>query len=416
MWYADIDKMKLRTQNLATVFQATLVAILGTLSESCNFPKYLTSVGLWDTQIKDEGLSLNILYIFEGSRINIKEYGEFDVTDSYRTCMQSFSGDKYIVSGQMTTGNTYYMCIKFVQRSPNVVQFKYSDNITYLDSSICNDTSLVWSPWPLVHTGGMTEYVPCSLEGGFNIQDVYDSATAETSCIDSSLAPRLESECVVGEGMVFNLRMHTCTGSLHMAVDQGVFCLAAWHQSGYLFHVITDKQGSVWSKKIWLVRVPSSQTDNFRIYVFKDIVIDTAHEVTSSQYLRLNVTQVNFPSLCEDESPRCDAGDVSCARTIDSDVCQKFCGFCDYLVPVTECVFRQTVRGDWRESSVSYSRMVRLTSSRLYADDLPAYTCFNPGSIIPISTEKRPLYAVFRNGCKPRWVWLLQYWDPISPK
>ena len=368
---------------------------------NCRFPGFMYEASGWDTGIRNEGRSSASFIIFEESKMISVDYVNWNNPEKETLCLRSFEGEKVLVSFP-AEDTTLYKCIKFIKRSGHVIHLLESEPSESADVTHCEDTSMAINDWLLIWAGTANEYQDCGLTGGFSIMDIYVPARNQHLCENLSLPPRIESECQYGEGILINFRYPQCVTDINMPIyEMKISCLGSWSAYGFTYKVITD--GASFLPRLWLMRFPVNDSDDFHMDFIKDIVADRADTVAqTNEYLRWRLERKVFPSLCEDESSDCS----SCLEDVGF-YCQKSCQKCDPVQVQQRCTFDQLLKGEWLESSWSGSRTIRVTNSLLYPSRLSPFECFVIGGQDSLDwleiTGRQTLVSVRKNGCSPRY-------------
>lgn len=297
-----------------------------------------------------------------------------------------------------TTCYNSCLCRQFVVRSENVVEMKESATSTEMSLSLCDDVKLSWNPSPLVWPEA-DQYHACALKGGYDMSVKHNIGDIE-ACPSTWLKPRLESECMPGDGINIDFRHFDCRGDLSMDQEQQLRCLGSWTEGHYSFSVLTDAN-DLWPK-LWMLRLPVERGDSFKALLLSDIKVDRGKVVLlTERYYILEMTRRPFQSMCADEAVTCD----DCTRDVSDLYCQKSCHMCDNAPGNRkECVFPAETRGRWEEISADESRLVNITEEELSASGLETLRCLE----LRVAdwyedSERHALSVVFVNGCKPRY-------------
>ena len=368
---------------------------------NCRFPDFMYEASGWDTGVRNEGRTSGSFIIFDESKMISIDYVNWHNPEKETLCLRSFEDEKVLVSFP-SDNTTLYKCIKFIKRSEHVVQLLESESSATMDVIHCEDTSMAINDWLLIWAGTPDEYQDCGLTGGYSIMDIYIPTRDQHFCENLSLPPRIESECQYGEGILINFRYPQCVTDINMPIYEMKFsCLGSWSAYGFTYTVVTD--GASFLPRLWLMRFPMNDSDDFYMDFIKDIVADRAAAVAQTdEYLRWRLERKVFPSLCEDESSDCS----NCLED-DGFYCQKSCQKCDPVQVQQRCTFDQLLKGEWLESDWSGSRTIRVTSSLLYPSRLSPFECFvigDPDSLDWLEiTGRQTLVSVHKNGCRPRY-------------
>ena len=294
------------------------------------------------------------------------------------------------------------MCLfyrQFVVRSENVIEIKESATSNTMASSLCDDVNLTWNPSPLVWPEAV-QYHACALTGGYDMTVRHQIGNIEL-CPSNWLKPRLESECMPGDGISIDFRHFDCRGDLSMAQEQQLRCLGSWTDGHYAYSVLTDAD-DLWPK-LWMFRLPVKRGASFTAELLSDIRVERGAKISQTvRYHLLEMTRRPFPSLCADEAVKCD----DCTRDTSDLYCQKSCRMCVGEPAARNskaCVFPSETRGMWEEINAVDSRLVNISESGMSTSGLETLRCLE----LRVAdwygdTDRQALSVVYPNGCRPR--------------
>ncbi|ELU03525.1 hypothetical protein CAPTEDRAFT_201014 [Capitella teleta] len=366
-------------------------------ASSCQFPSYLTQRTRWESKISLNRRSTGVYWKFHDRVLEIVDLTTLDADSVLHQCHSELPGQKYVVYRE-SDGVTSYQCLKFITRSNQVVQFKASVSVKeeeFEADVLCADDSLELDPWPLIWPGETDTYHACPLTGGYDFY-MHDNKNKETTCENSHLKPRMESECMTGEGLTLDFRSFECRGRIEMELKQTLYCLGTWNEEDYTYSVVTDND-DLWPK-LWVLRFSLHRDQKFSARLYNDIAVDIDSAFTEN-YFELHFEQAYYPSLCENEASPCLDCDINNAF-----YCQKTCHTCDALRDVDSCEFDVPSQGEWQEISHQGNRDIAVTSSMIYADDMLPLQCFDLHTDVWYEDKNyRAVATVFKNGCKPRY-------------
>ena len=264
--------------------------------------------------------------------------------------------------------------------------------------SLCDDTNLSWNPSPLVWPDTQ-EYHACALTGGYDLS-IKHSASDDELCPSTWLKPRLESNCMPGEGISIDYRHFGCRGDLSMDQEQQLRCLGSWTEGQYTYSVLTDAD-DLWPK-LWMLRIPAERGISFTAELLSDIKVDRGNVISSVEnYHFLEMTQRPFTSMCADEEVNCN----DCTGGVSDVYCQKSCHVCDDAGESRkECAFPAELYGRWEDLSADESHLVNISRKEISASGLETLRCLEPHTTDLYDNEElHALSVVFANGCKPRY-------------
>ena len=299
-------------------------------------------------------LSLFCRYLFQqdlleviSSDSNIKPYSII--------CIQSYGNDKFLVAYE-TKGQTsgLYTCMQILRRSSSILQIKQAKVSPDLKGALCSDNNLHLDGWLIIDTNSvMNQREDCSLNGGFDMQ-VYDKSNFTGVCDRYIGETRLESECIIGEGLNFYFRQAACVpDGLHMYPMQRTYCLANWDDD--MFNFILLKHDRM--DHLWVLRYPKgiSNGNIFKALLMKDLYSSTETSIPeTNNYLILsmgNQIPKSLKSLCYDDYEICSALSNPCFHSEDvSRLCARTCGYCNDRKPAV-CHFNISINGSWVDAN-----------------------------------------------------------------
>lgn len=381
-------------------------------AQSCRFPDHLTSRSRWETRITMERKRVQTFVKFHGRTMEQIDFGPLGESHVTQECVQSTADDKFLLRrSSQDTGLVDYFCLQVVRRSDSIIQFRQSQGEEFPSMLLCEDSRMQLNPWPLVWpnsspTPGQTG--SCGIEGGFDFY-LHDAKDNDPLCAESWLRPRLEVDCMAGDGLSMDFRTYECRGDLKVAMDQHLDCLGSWRDDDYSYTVLTDS-GDLWPR-LWMLRFPINKATTFDGFLSGDIVADTSENlVLARNFYRMTAKRSDYPSVCENEALGCKE---ECDGYNDF-YCQKSCNRCDERDAPKDCTFSDEWRGDWEERSHWGRRDITVATSVLYADGLSPFECLKlpysasdfedpiPGGSSS-SHQRVAMVTVYRNGCKPRY-------------
>lgn len=387
------------------VLCAVVCAALMVDGESCHFPEQLKSRSRWETHMIKERIRTNAYYKFHSTKMEVRDYASDVKRMQTWLCEEQRTEDTYVLKLDEINrgGNEQFMCVQFVRRSAHIYQQRVSKVLPSVTPSICDELQL--DDWPLVwpELSG-DQYSECPIQGGFTV-DVREYLNDVPVCENRWLTPRLESECITGEGIKLDFRHIECKASLSMDLVQKLACLGTWQQDGFIFTILTD-QDDLWPK-LWMLRIPDiGVQQELHTVLSMDIVADRAEYfgnnglVPLERLFELVLKTELYPSLCENEANNCDR----MCESSNELFCQKQCGVCEPVHGLHHCRFDSSTHGQWLEVNDDGSRSITITESMLYTEDLIPFQCYELyADSWFVGTGRKALATLFKNGCKPRY-------------
>ncbi|ELT90078.1 hypothetical protein CAPTEDRAFT_218723 [Capitella teleta] len=418
------------TMTSTLIFVALLTQISDTKAGlECHFPNFMQSNAAngikrdWRSHLTEGGRTgkhWELALGFYANNMRSSVLGGIGAKDKpypfTRLCLDEVSKGRFMVEHQdhgATNPDEYsssrlYLCMEFIHRSSDVVQIRESRKLVFNNPKLCSDESLEMSPWIVVNKAQFfSSKVKCPLTGGFNMK-VFDKLKNEDICSGYSGATRLESECMVNEGMLFRFRHDICIPAhLKMHEQQHVFCMANWEQGGYTFSVIrADK-----AEHVWCFRLPANTNGAFQTYLFRDgrCEMDEIPQNTN-RYLRIALIR-NKPRtqdhLCVDDYEACSYWNSPCvhAGSMMQLTCARKCGICSDDTP-RACTLPSGLRGRWFEHYGNSTHDVTFDNEHFNIEGFSDFNCvqwYRRPYEGDVKSYKQMFVTTFENGCYPRY-------------
>ena len=290
-------------------FLLTLTCV-GQAIGQCVFPESLTKKSRWETHIRRERIKTESFYKFNETKLEVQSYfsSSNKRLQSY-SCERDMGDNRFVLKLDYNNGggggsNTQFQCMQFVVRSERIVQRYFSEIFTEIDTDDVCSEGMQRDDWPLIYPEMDGDYSQCPLEGGYTF-DMQEYMTGDSLCQSMWLKPRLESECIKGEGLKIEFRHFDCLGDLSMKLIQKLSCLGSWEEGEYVFTILTNED-DMWPK-LWMMRLPRQrETATMHTVLSKDIVADQSDFYGQDGLVPLEnmydmiLTSEMYASLCED--------------------------------------------------------------------------------------------------------------------
>ena len=367
-------------------------------------------------------LHVNCRYRF-GSDIIQVESLRANVPSYSRACLRYFGGSKFLVAHEQEgQTNGKYTCIEVLLRDTAILQIRQAELSEDLYSNLCDDGNLKLNGWLIIDYNAIQNRKEvCSLTGGFNMQ-VYDKSCNRGVCDGYLGETRLESECLLGEGMLFEFRQAGCVpDGLLMHTSQRTNCIVNWTVGKFKFILLSDSR----LKYLWLLRYPKigAYSVTLQALLMKDLYATKESSIrVTHNYLRLSLSsQISktLDSLCYDDYEICSVLSDPCSYSEDiARTCAKTCVFCTESSPKT-CQFELPITGTWIDGNESDKRPnVNVTSSTIEIPNIETLHCIEWSNrprnarrkskgVIKSSDggqfQEQMLVSVTNNGCRPRY-------------
>ncbi len=334
--------------------------------------------------------------------INFGPLGQNKITHE---CIQSFSDDRFLLKKvDEETGIADFQCMQVLQHSDNVLRLKTSQRGETGSVALCDPNHLQFQDWPLVFPRlgkDKAQSGACGFTGGFDFH-ISEPNGGRGICEETWLRPRLEAECMRGDGLLMDFRKFECRGNLKLETKQRFECAGSWEDDMYTHTILTVSE-ELWPR-LWLLRLPKERSGLTRGFLSKDIVSDASENMLlSTNKVHLTIIRSDYPSVCENEAAGCDQ-----CNGMNDVYCQKSCHRCDPQAPVSDCSFSEDLAGDWEEKGHWGNRDITVAKSVLYADGLSPFECLKLPGMANIQPEadnshRVPMVTLYRNGCRPRY-------------
>lgn len=315
-------------------------------------------------------------------------------------CEEVADMNKFILKYFVDDDTMQFKCLEILERSKSILQFRQSAGQSTKSPSLCNENNLVLDPWIVIsYTNLMSDFAPCPLNAGYNMK-IVDRAGNDHGCNFMDLPMRFESDCLGGEGMVFDFRKHECTSFLSTEILQKTICVTHWVQGNYLFVVVRkDETGN-----IWCLRFPRRRIGkNFKVELFTDLICpEDAPSNHNVQFFTLYLEKVVQMELCGDEYSQCSR--KPCMSYI-RDQCHKSCGKCKVDEPLPICSFPRRFRGEWYLGA-SRPEHINISESVMQIGSIGHFKCVAFPDSPPSKERVYTTVSLFENGCRPRYTCL----------
>lgn len=342
--------MTTATSSLHYLLPACLCLLVHATAHACTFPDFL-QLGddgePWYSHVRYDG-SRQYAYYVRHNALEIRHMTSSDPALHW-ACAADFRGTFLLKRTDEDTEDEYSACVRFVRRGQGVVQMLWTPEARNEEWEACDDKDLVPDPWLLVSFQRvMRDYAPSPFSGGYSMR-ITDSDSGENACNYIHRPMKLESDCLGGEGILFDFIANNCLPTADMAVKQRTLTVATWSQGGDDFVVLRRPADVV----LYCLRLPSVREDHMNVFLFRDLaclphaeslLLGPATRPRDVKYLVLHLQKYLATSLCDDEYPQCSA--VACDGVLRHE-CQKSCKVCDSKKPPVTCSFPRRLRGSW---------------------------------------------------------------------
>lgn len=372
----------------------------------CSFPPFLQSspenVPWHRNSVKRPSYMLKTYVFVNGGHLESRTEKttpyEKNILSRYnQTCIETVSNGKYLVKHEEEGSVVRYACVQFIRRSTSVIQIRTSDLRHELDLKLCQDSLMYIDPWPLISPARITsEYSTCPIIGGFNLK-VKNSNGEDNGCNYKELPMRFESECIRGEGLLFDFRSAICVGKLPMETVQKAVCVTHWTENRQTFIIIKRQN----TDDVWCLRISDGPSRSMTAHLMIDVACPTGdpHNI-SAEFFLLILEQVAHLSLCDDEYPGCSR--MPCGTYFERE-CQKSCASCDPNIPPDLCRFSSRFRGQWYQRDAVGGKEIDISSRDVTIKNVGTFKCIDIIGSPAGQNGKYTTVSLFDNGCRPRY-------------
>ncbi|CAD5115114.1 DgyrCDS4120 [Dimorphilus gyrociliatus] len=337
------------------------------------------------------------------------------------TCLgHSVLDNHYRIKIENEKQEKVFSCVKFIKRNDNVVQVYSAVPNTENFEKLCKEEALQRKDWPWI-SKDKDSWSECPLLGGFDFRSHWISKKLhhQELCRKVWRPSRLESECVMGEGMIFHFPQNTCNPFAKRGKHHRLYCWAHWSESGYIFIVLGQHHKHL---PQYVMRLPTNtemmSTFKAKLYFSPVALLDSVGQppdkVTAIQ-LEMARSEVGN---CYDEDPigcKKFAAEGKCFSTEGNYkiYCQKSCNLCTPRgMPQGECAFSDKItkslhwylfENTWEDlitfKSAGDDRLGRLT--QLNSRKLGTFTCKSVDK--QYNSYEYATVSYYNNGCRPRY-------------
>ncbi|KAK2175588.1 hypothetical protein NP493_724g01016 [Ridgeia piscesae] len=231
--------------------------------------------------------------------------------------------------------------------------------------------------------------------------------TLQKLCPKVWLPSRLESDCILGDGLVLTFPHTACSPLKDNRLELRLQCWGSWHEDGFLFVVAGEprKMAQV------VFRFPQNLTGRRELTtkLFFSPVCPTERDespaaLTSVKQLDLLMNRTE-PGICYDDSIHCQelAADGKCAIHAlyrYANFCKRSCGLCNLLPsPGAECRFPEEFYGDWMIFSDRRQERVSIHKGHVMFSSLGEFVCKGKHW----NRDQYKMLSYYSNGCRPRY-------------
>ena len=380
----------------------TLCLLLPCALGECVFP-YSFLDHQWYYRISPQR-STRTKVIFGENRVRFEEQqlpSDNILSSSTLTCEEMVDSHTFVLKEINNDNTESYKCVEFVIRGQSIMQIKESAVYDHRDRHLCEKNRLTLRPWLIVSYSLMRqEFTPCRINGGYNMK-IKNHFDQDHGCNNMDHPMRYESDCMAGEGVIFDFRKKECTGMMTNNIVQRATCVTHWYHGDYLYSIVRKvKTGNV-----WCIRYPRNmKSDNVEVIVYDDVICpdDSFPNTEDIFFFKLQLHRTIHTDLCADEYEQCSAMSFPCMPYI-KEQCHRSCKTCDINESPAICSFPRRFRGSWYLSNSIGTEAVNISDHSVQIGSIGNFKCISlPGS--PLKSKRRyTTVSMFSNGCRPRY-------------
>ena len=388
---------------------------------SCLFPEYVQSLrgslrrdwhGHIMRTVRDSPRHYSVIATFHDDIMRTTVLGGSLAKDKprpfERQCLQEVRPGRFLSTHRDNQGERQrYVCMKFDNRSDDVMQLSTSSVERIRRESLCDDNKLVLDEWPWVNWVNLySSYQTCPITGGYQMK-LYDKVRKKGVCDAYERNTRLESECTSGEGLVFQFKDDACVPQgFHMHKEQATFCIGSWTDDTYTYSILRHDS----SEHLWCFRYPNKRGNTYVAFLFHNVHCSRERLPPTREYLRIDMLRdVARPieSLCMDDYEACEYWSDPCKDkgSLQQLVCAKQCGVCSDNRP-SSCIIPHRFRGQWLENLGEAKSRITIDDHRVNIDKFGSLYCVDwvGTQFAPDANEiQRMFVQTFESGCEPRY-------------
>ncbi|XP_036360362.1 uncharacterized protein LOC115213946 isoform X3 [Octopus sinensis] len=374
-----------------------------------------------------------------------------------RTCLMKERSDTYRViehypvRSHSPNAIPKFTCMKFLQRTKNVVQVFERPPTDTNAPDLCDEKYLRLDDWPWVASIKSEQFF-CPVSGGFTYRTI-NRLINEDVCEHEWRRSRLEIECVKGDGLDFiaprgsgcspfprgqqldnsiysrkkfvknrysrrrrkkrspfldtsasKISEEESEATTHFVNNRAVRldCWGGWEEGDYIYLVAAPSG----QKPQYCMRFPKRMHGEFSIFIYFSVICPSESDGIPPhgiEYYELKAQQSD-PWNCEDDHEECREIMRRGRCTKEGGKyylhCQRSCGLCGVREESKQrCEFADKYVGKWMLYEEEYNEQVVINKTHISFSKLGSFRCeeLNPYK------EKYKVSSVFPNGCSQRY-------------
>ena len=406
------------------LFILTLLGVVQECLGGCQFPSFLQSRSAsqqrreWHSHIEENSRESATKYStitnFYGHVMRTTIFGgkanPHTPNPFTRDCILEISPGYFLCSHKDKDDEKgRFLCVSFVQRSPDVMQMKESHMSDLEDPNLCNDEHFTMNKWPYINKANFfSSFNECHLHGGYSMK-MLDKKHKKGVCDANDGETRLESECFEGDGISFRFRHSNCVPKgLQMHKNQQTYCMASWQHGSHTFSVLRSDK----TDHVWCFIYPSVRGPMFKAYLFRDLYCETdPYPWDGKNYIIIDLQQDpprSLNDLCVDDYEACEYWTQPCriAGSVQQLTCAKTCGICNDKRPEF-CTLPPQFQGNWVAKDDNHKHKITIIDKVLSFQSYSDLRCvqWDPRLLFVEETTymEQMFVTTFDNGCRPRY-------------
>ncbi|XP_060578249.1 uncharacterized protein LOC132735325 isoform X2 [Ruditapes philippinarum] len=320
-----------------------------------------------------------------------------------RTCLTEERFDHFKVIEYGSEGGPYFLCVKFIQRSTNVVQIMEGKKSKFNDKNLCDERQLQLKEWPWI-APWRRQVITCPINGGFSFRTL-NKLTNEDFCEEEWRKSRLEIDCAKGDGLNFIApKGSQCNPFSSKSEVSRFYCWAGWQELYYTFLVVGDANG----EPQFCLRFPREITQSFQVMVYFSVICPLQEDgmpPTGIEYHELEMNTIAPDKCVDDNTERCHMVEKKgqCKKEEKYAVhCQRSCKKCTENSDTFDmlCPFASRVQGTWLFYDTVHKEEVKINDTAIRFSQFGTFICKEKSVF---SDRLYKTVTVFNNGCSMRY-------------
>ncbi|XP_059165005.1 uncharacterized protein LOC131947740 [Physella acuta] len=322
-----------------------------------------------------------------------------------RTCISEEKNNAYRVIQYNSDGTHRFTCMKFINRSENVVQVYEGPLSDLNDKDLCDEVGFHLQEWPW--TGPWIDKPTfCPVSGGFSFRTIR-RLTNEDFCENEWRRSFLEIECMKGDGMDFIAPTNSnCNPFLKAGDWKRLTCWAGWESGPFIFIIASD----FGSQPRYCLRFPKAQDGEFTVLVYFSVICPNDPDGKPHhgiEYYELRMYRKD-PRVCKDDDlDECrkviTSTDMCIKDTVYAPHCPYTCGKCAATTTANvngrRCWLEPAIFGEWKLYDTAVTADVMIDKEKAVFSHLGTFQCLDMDQ----KGQRYKMVTLFENGCSHRY-------------